>query len=155
MNYGSKHKMTIIWTIIDLNKIKQTADIKKNSKIIDDNWCSLWQVWTTYDHLIFGRVSISINYSLIASGSAFNTWLTKIMWSFFFFCNIANWLSTTIVCHNFTIFKLKQLLTCHQQRTNPKFCHQIEEKNILIRYFLVFLRIFFLVNDDFSLQWQQ
>ena len=84
----------------------------------------------------------SYNYDILFDYNfqfSFNFWMMANQ----FLCNITNWQSTITVCHNWNFFKLTQLLSIYEQRSNHKLEYQIKEKKILRNFqYLVFLRIF-------------
>ena len=91
----------------------QWPDIKKFIKTIDANWWSLWQVMTIYEHLIFGRVSININYCLTASGHAFK-FIQLALDSFWWNILISTYLSVMML-ENVITLQLKQFLYVQMQ----------------------------------------
>ena len=98
--------VALIYVHVQYWKKKNAADIKIFIEIID----VVWQIRTIYDHLIFGRLSININYYLTASGHDFNKWLTKIIMNdsdsiFLQYCKV------TIYNHCIPQFDLFQTLT--------------------------------------------
>ena len=86
------HMQEVLWV-----KVLDNVSPRQKIKTTDDKWWSLWQVWTIYNHSIFGRVSISINYCLTIFKENINRWMMAIQ----FLCNIAKWQTTIIVCHHF------------------------------------------------------